>query len=143
VLALQMDGVSDKTSGMAGAKDDARLRTASLTIDDTGLLAKLLPAWAKEEGVPPEELVQTALTGMAAFAAQQGPDTLKSLDAVASFIADWKAPKGPLALGLKPAKTAGLSDLDKVAMPDALTTEFGFTATYPGTRPGAAKAGPK
>ena len=74
VLSLQMDGVSDKTSAMAGAKDDARLRTASLTIDDTGLLSKLLPAWAKEEGVPPEELVQTALTGMAAFAAQQGPD---------------------------------------------------------------------
>jgi hypothetical protein len=143
VLSLQMDGVSDKTSGMADAKDDARLRTASLTIDDTGLLAKLLPAWAKEEGVPPEELVQTALTGMAAFAAQQGADTLKSLDAVASFIADWKAPKGPLVLGLKPAKTAGLSDLDKVAMPDALTTEFGFTATYPGTKAGAAKAGGK
>ena len=126
---------------MAGAKDDARLRTASLTVDDTGLLAKLLPAWAKEEGVQPEELVQTALTGLAAFAAQQGPDTLKSLDAVASFIADWKAPKGPLVLGLKPAKTAGLSDLDKVALPDALTTEFGFTATYPGTKAGAAKAG--
>jgi hypothetical protein len=143
VLSLQMDGVSDKTSGMAGAKDDARLRSASLTIDDTGLLAKLLPAWAKEEGVPPEELVQTALTGMAAFAAQQGADTLKSLDAVASFIADWKSPKGPLVLGLKPAKTAGLSDLDKVAMPDALTTEFGFTATYPGTKAGAAKAGGK
>ncbi|MPZ33710.1 MAG: hypothetical protein GEV13_22430 [Rhodospirillales bacterium] len=140
-LSLAMDGVSDKTSDMAGAKDDARLRSASLTVDDTGLLAKLLPAWAQEEGVEPEELVQTALTGLAAFAAQQGPDTLKSLDAVASFITDWKAPKGPLVLGLKPAKTAGLSDLDKVAMPDALTTEFGFTATYPGTKAGAAKAG--
>ncbi len=138
-LSLAVDGVSD----MAGAKDDARLRTASLTVDDTGLLSKLLPAWAKEEGAKPEELVQTALTGLAAFAAQQGADTLKQLDAVASFIADWKAPKGPLVLGLKPAKTAGLSDLDKVAMPDALTTEFGFTATYPGTKPGAAKAGSK
>ena len=142
-LSLVMDGISDKTSGMAGAKDDARLRTATLTVDDTGLLAKLLPAWAKEEGVKPEELVNTALTGLAAFAAQQGPDTLKSLDAVASFITDWKAPKGPLVLGLKPAKTAGLSDLDKVALPDALTTEFGFTATYPGTKAGAAKAGAK
>jgi hypothetical protein len=138
-LSLALDGVS----GMAGAKDDARLRTAALTVDDTGLLAKLLPAWAKEEGVQPEELVQTALAGLAAFAAQQGAVTLKSLDAVASFIADWKAPKGPLVLGLKPAKTAGLADLDKVAMPDALTTEFGFTATYPGTKAGAAKAGSK
>lgn len=138
-LSLAMDGVGD----MAGAKDDARLRSASLSVDDTGLLAKLLPAWAKEEGVQPDELVQTALTGLAAFAAQQGADTLKQLDAVASFITDWKAPKGPLVLALKPAKTAGLADLDKVAMPDALTTEFGFTATYPNTKPGAAKAGAK
>ena len=138
-LSLLLDGISD----MAGAKDDARLRSASLTVDDTGLLAKLLPAWAKEEGVQPEELVRTALEGLAGFAAQQGPDTLKSLDAVASFLADWKAPKGPLVLGLKPTKTTGLADLDKVAMPDALTTEFGFTATYPGTKAGAAKAGAK
>lgn len=142
-LSLVVDGISDKTSEVAGAKDDGRLRTASLTIDDTGLLAKLVPAWAKEEGVKPEELVQTALAGIAAFAAQQGPDTLKALDAVASFIGDWQAPKGPLVLGLKPAKTAGLSDLDKVALPDALTTEFGFTATYSGTKEGAATAGPK
>lgn len=139
-LSLVIDGISDK-NGVAGAKDDGRLRTASLTIDDSGLLAKLLPAWAKEEGVKPEELVQTGLAAIAAFAEPQGPDTLKALDAVASFIADWKAPKGPLMLGLKPAKTAGLADLDKVAMPDALTTEFGFTATYPGTKAGTAKAG--
>jgi hypothetical protein len=46
-------------------------------------------------------------------------------------------------LGLKPAKTAGLADLDKIMMPNALTTEFGFSATYPGTKPGAAKAGAK
>ena len=46
-------------------------------------------------------------------------------------------------LGLKPAKTAGLEDLDKIMVPDALSTLFGFTATYPGTRSGAAKAGSK
>jgi hypothetical protein len=140
-LSMVLDGISDKASGMAGAKDDGRLRTASLTIDDTGLLAKLLPAWAKEEGVKPEELVQTALMAIAGFAEPQGADTLRALDALASFITDWKSPKGPLVLGLKPAKTAGLSDLDKIAMPDALTKEFGFTATYPGTKAGAAKAG--
>jgi len=139
-LSLIMDGISDK-SGMAGAKDDGRLRTASLTVDDSGLLAKLLPAYAKEEGTKPDEIVQSARAAIAAFAEAQGPATLKALDAVASFVADWKAPKGPLALGLKPAKTAGLSDLDKIMMPDALTTVFGFTATYPGTKDGAAKGG--
>ena len=143
-LSLVVENISDKASEVAGAKDDGRLRSASLTVDDTGLLAKLLPAWAKEEGVAPDELVQTALAGIAAFAAQQqSPDTLKALDAVASFLGDWKSPKGPLVLGLKPEKSAGLADLDKVALPDALTKEFGFTATYPGTKEGAAKAGAK
>ncbi|MBM3647869.1 MAG: hypothetical protein FJX11_08770 [Alphaproteobacteria bacterium] len=140
-LSLVVDNVSDKISEVAGTKDDGRLRTAALTLDDTGLLAKLLSAWAKEEGVTPEELVQTALAGLAAFAAQQSPPTLKALDAVASFLVDWKAPKGPLVLAVKPAKTAGLSDLDKIMVPDALTEEFGFDATYPGTRPGTAKTG--
>lgn len=140
VLALVVDGISDK-AGMAGAKDDGRLRTASLTLDDSGLLAKLVPAAAKEQGQKPDEMVKSGLASIAAFAEQQGPDTLKALDAVASFIGDWKAPKGPLTLGLKPAKTAALSDLDKIMMPDALTTVFGFTATYPGTRAGAAKGG--
>jgi hypothetical protein len=140
-LSMVLDGISDKTSGAVAAKDDGRLRTASLTIDDSGLLAKLLAAWAKEEGIKPEELVQTAQLAIAGFAEAQGQDTLKALDAVASFVRDWKAPKGPLVLGLKPAKTAGLADLDKVATPDALTTEFGFTATYPATTAGAAKAG--
>src|SRR5258707_7747724 len=139
-LALVVDGISDK-SGMAGAKDDGRLRSASLSIDDSGLLAKLLPAYAKEEGTKPDEVVQSLQAAIGAFAVQQGPATLKALDAVASFIADWKAPKGPLALGLKAEKTAGLAALDKVMMPDALTTIFGFTATYSRPKEGAAKAG--
>lgn len=139
-LALVMDGISDK-AGVAGAKDDGRLRTASLTIDDSGLLAKLAPALAREEGIKPDEMVQAMLAALSVYAEQQGPATLKALDAVASFVADWKAPKGPLGLGLRPAKTAALSDLDKIMMPDALTTVFGFSATYPGTKAGAAKGG--
>jgi hypothetical protein len=137
-LALVVDGISDKSSAM----DDGKLRTASLTIDDSGLIAKVLPAMAKEEGIKAQELVDTALGALQGFATIQGPPTLKALDAVASFVADWKSPKGPLALGLKPTKTAGLEDLDKVMKPNALVELFGFSATYPGTKPGAAKAGP-
>lgn len=137
-LALVVDGISDKSSAL----DDGKLRTASLTIDDQGLIAKVLPAAAKEQGIKPQELVDTALGALAGFAAAQGAPTLKALDAVASFFADWKAPGGPLALGLKPAKTAGMDDLDKIMEPNALVDVFGFTATYPATKPGAAKAGP-
>jgi hypothetical protein len=134
--------ISDK-SDMGSAKDDGRLRTASLTLDDKELLGKLVPAFAKEEGATAAELVGGALDALAGFAQMQTGETLKALDAVSSFLLDWKAPKGPLVLGLKPTKTAGLDDLDKIAVPDALSTIFGFTATYPATRAGAAKAGSK
>jgi len=141
-LSMILDGVSDKTD-MGSAKDDARLRSASLTIDDKQLFAKLVPAAAKEEGITADELITTALDALGAFAQAQSGETLKALDAVVSFIADWKAPKGALVLGLKPAKTAGLDDIDKIMEPNALSTIFGFTATYPGTRAGAAQAGSK
>ncbi len=137
-LALVVDGIGDKSSAM----DDGKLRTASLTVEDTGLLAKMLPAMAKEEKTEAKEMVDTALLMIAGFASIQGPPTLQMLDAVSSFVGDWKAPKGPLLLGLKPATKAGLEDLDKIMKPNALVDLFGFSATYPGTRPGAAKAGP-
>ena len=139
-LSMIVDGVSDDTD-MDTAKDEGRLRSASLTIDDRQLLDKLVPALASEEGMKPEELITTALDALAGFAQAQTGETLKALDAIASFVGDWKAPKGPLVLGLKPTKTAGLEDLDKIMVPDALSTLFGFTATYPGARSGAAKAG--
>jgi hypothetical protein len=141
-LSMIVDGVSDDTD-MDTAKDEGRLRSASLTIDDKQLLDKLVPALASEEGIKPGELITTALDALAGFAQAQTGETLKALDALASFVGDWKAPRGPLVLGLKPAKTAGLGDLDKIMVPDALSTLFGFTATYPGTRSGAAKSGSK
>lgn len=141
-LTLVIDGVSEKSSEMAGAKDDGKLRTATLTLDDKGLIGRLLPAIAKEQGQSAEAFVAFALVSIAAFCEGQGPETLKALDAVASFVADWQAPKGALVIGLKPTKTAGLADFDKVMEPNALVDIFGLSASYPGIRDGAAKAGP-
>ena len=141
-LSLIIDGVSGKSSEAADAKDTGRLRTASLTLDDHGLLAKLLPAVAKAQGQNAEALTAIALVSISAFCEGQGPSTLKALDSVASFVGDWQAPKGPLVLALAPAKTAAVADLDKLMEPNALVDIFGLTATYPGTRDGAAKAGP-
>jgi hypothetical protein len=141
-LALVIDGVSDKSSEVGGARDDGRLRSASLTVDDKGLIAKLLPAIAKEQGETAEAFVALALVSIAAFCDGQGVPTVKALDAVASFVGDWKEPKGALVIGLKPTKRAAIADLDKVMEPDALVDIFGLSASYPGTRDGAAKAGP-
>jgi hypothetical protein len=140
-LSLVIDGVSDKASEATDARDNGRLRTASLTVDDHGLLAKLLPAVAKEQGQNAEALTALALISIAAFTEGQGVPTLKALDSVASFIGDWQAPKGPLVLALAPARNASMADLDKVMQPNALVDIFGLSASYPGTHDGAAKAG--
>jgi hypothetical protein len=140
-LAFVLDGISEKMSQAAGAKDDGRLRTGSLDLDDTGLLAKVLPAVAQMQGSTPEALVAMAVTPIAAFTANQGKPTLAALDSIVSFILDWKKPNGPIKISIKPAKTASLNDLDKIAQPNALVDLFGLSVEYAGTRAGAASGG--
>jgi len=140
-LAMILDGIDDKTSQVATAKDDGRLRTATLEIVDSGLLAKVMPAVAKEQGTTAEALVAMSVGPIAAFATGQGSPTLKALDGVVSFITDWKQPKGPIKISITPAKTAGMADLEKVMEPNGLTTVLGLTVDYAGTRAGAATGG--
>lgn len=138
--AVIVDGISDKASQVQGAKDDGRLRTAALEFDDSGLLAKLLPAIAKEVGLAVEPLIMLTTAQLASFAQGQGPETARALDAIISFVGDWKQPKGPIRISIKPAQTAGFADLEKITLPNALTDVFGLTVEYAGTRPGAAAA---
>ena len=137
-LSLVLDGVSEKASKLDSAKDDVRLRTSSLVYDDSGLLAKLLPAMAKQDGTTPDVWVAMALASIGGFANGQDATTMKSFDAVASFITDWKTPKGPLRITVNPPKTTGLDDFAKIAQPNALTEVFGVSVAYAGTRAGAA-----
>ena len=141
-LNLVIEGISEKSSEVADAMDDGRVRAASLTIDDSGLLAKLLPPLAQDQGQTAEGIVGVALVTLAAFCEGQGPATLRALDAIASFIGDWKSPKGTLMINLEPVKTAAISDIDRIMEPNALIDIFGLSTSYPATREGAAKAGP-
>ncbi len=140
-LALVLEGINDKSSQIAGTQSDGRLRTATLEFDDAGLLAKVLPAVAKAQGTTPEAMVAMTTVPVAAFTAGQGPATLKALDSVVSFLLDWKKPNGPIRITVRPAKTAGFDDLDKVMEPNALTEIFGLSVEYAGTRAGAAGGG--
>jgi hypothetical protein len=138
-VSLVMEGVSDKSGEMmTGAKDNSRLRTASLQFSDTGLLAQLLPAVAKQQGSAPEALIAMVVAPLGAFGANQGPETVRALDAVASFAGDWKKPQGPIKISVTPATSASMADLDKINQPNALSSIFGLKVDYAGTRTGAA-----
>lgn len=137
-LSMILDGVSDKASEAAGAKDTASLRSASLVYTDVGLLSQLVPAVAKQQGMAADAMIAMAVAPIGAFAANKGPGTVKALDGIASFIADWKKPKGPITISVAPAKSASINDLDKIEQPNALTDIFGLKVEYAGTRAGAA-----
>ena len=83
-----------------------------------------------------------ALVSLAAFCEGQGPATLKALDAIASFIGDWKSPKGTLVIDLEPAKTAALSDIDKIMEPNALIDIFGLSDQLSGHPRGSGESRP-
>jgi len=137
-LSLVIDGVSDKADEVEDAKESGRLRSASLTIDDKGLLAQLLVAGAKSQGNKPEDLVALGLLTLSSLTGQQDAESMKAFDAVASFVGDWRAPKGPITITVKPAKGASFADVGGLMMPNALREVLGLTVTYVGTRAGAA-----
>jgi hypothetical protein len=141
-LSLVLEGVSDKKRDVDGAKDDARLRAVSLTVDDSGLIAKILPPIAQLQGNSADGLVALALIMLQGIAEAQSPDAAKLLDPLASFVGDWKAPQGPITVTMKPAKAISFTEIDANQDPRALLDALGLAATYSGTRQGAAKAGP-
>lgn len=141
-LSGVIEGVDDRSDDLDAAQDKARLRAGSITFEDTGgFLARLLPAMAKEEKTTPDAWVSLATAAIKGFAVGQGPATQKVLDTLVSFVSDWKAPRGPLTITVKPAATAGVADLARIAMPNALTDVFGVSASYAGTREGASAGG--
>ena len=139
-LSMTLEGVSDKASETSGAKDNTRLRVATLDYADSGLLSQLLPAVAKQQGLPVDAMIAMATAPIGAFAAGKSADTVKALDALASFVADWKKPQGPLRVSVKPSKSASFADFDKIEEPNALSDIFGLRIDYAGTRAGATGA---
>jgi hypothetical protein len=141
-LSLILDGVSDKADDVEDTKDSGRLQSASITIDDKGLVAQLVEAAAKSQGNKPDDLAALGLLTIASLAGQQDAESMKAFDAMASFLADWHAPKGPITITVKPAKGASFADVGGLMMPNALREVLGLKVTYAGTRAGAATSGP-
>ncbi len=135
---LAIAGFSD----VASARQNAYLESGTIVLEDKGFMAKVLETFARGRGNTPEGLVALSLITLSGIASQQRPETVRALDAIASFIADWKAPKGPLTIGLKGPRGTNVDGLGALLEADALYKILGLSASYAGTRPGAALAGP-
>jgi len=134
-LSMVLDGVNPEAVDTAA--NDATLRTATLVYDDRSLLGKVLPAAAKMQGADAEGMVKMAKAGLDGVRAGQGPAALAVLDALASYVEDYKQPKGALKITLTPTAKTSVAALGDFKDPDEAIKVLGLAVSYPGTRPQA------
>jgi hypothetical protein len=134
-FSMVLDGVNPEA--VDNAANDATLRTASLVYEDHSLLGKTVPAAAKMQGADADGLIKMAKAGLDGLRAGQGPQALAVLDALASYVEDYKQPKGALRITLTPTTKTSVASLGDLKDPDEAIKALGLVVSYPGTRPQA------
>ncbi|HEV8678784.1 MAG TPA: hypothetical protein VGQ90_05360 [Stellaceae bacterium] len=142
-FAIVIEGVSaESVEKPDAAMNDATLRSASLVFEDRSLLGKVLPAAAKMQDIDPAALIGMAKMMLGGLRDGQGPATLAVLDAIGSFIEDYRAPKGPLKLALDPPGKTTAAAVMGMQTPDEAFKALGLKVSYAGSRPQAPAAKP-
>ncbi len=134
-VSMILDGVSaESVDNPETAMNDATLRSATLLFEDRSLLGKVVPAGAKMQGSDPAALVAMGKAMLDGVRAGQGTATLAVLDALGSFLDDYKQPKGPLRLTLNPPGKTSAAELSGMTNPDDAIKALGLVVSYAGTR---------
>ena len=134
-LSLVLDGVDADSPKKDGAMDDAVLRSAKFTFEDRSILGKLVPAIAKMQGSDAAATIAMAKMMLEGVRTGQGQATQAAFDALASFLDDYKKPKGPLTVTLKPDKKFSGADLKNASGADDVIKALGLAVNYAGTVP--------
>jgi hypothetical protein len=142
-VTMILDGVSPDSAGKPEeAMNDASLRSASIVYDDHSLLGKAVPAAATLQGADPAALVTTATTTLGAMRIASGPETQAVIDAMSSYVVDYKQPKGPLRVTLNPPGKVSAAALSAASNPEDVIKALGIAVSYAGTvaKPASASA---
>jgi hypothetical protein len=134
-VSFILDGVEGDPAQRDKDMDNAELRTASLTFEDRSMLGKLVPAIAKMQGSDAAATVAMAKMMLEGARSGQGQATQAAFDALASFLDDYKKPKGPLTVTLKPDGKLSGASLKNAAGPDDVIKALGLAVSYAGTVP--------
>jgi hypothetical protein len=132
-LSLVLDGVNPDLAGKPdAAMNDVALRTATLTFEDHSLLSKVVPAAAKLQGTDVNAIMTRAKTMLDGIRAGQSGATLAVLDALGSYLDDYKHPKGPLRITVNPPNKASAAALSDIKTPDDAVKALGLFVNYGG-----------
>jgi hypothetical protein len=94
------------------------------------------------QGTDADSLVKLGHAMLDGMRAGQGPETLAVMDAIGSYMDDYKQPKGPLKITLNPSSKTTAASLENIKSPDEAIKVLGLVVSYAGTRPGAPPAAP-
>ena len=133
--SLILDGVEGDPAKRDQDMDNAVLRSASLTFEDRSMLGKIVPAIAKMQGSDAAATIAMAQMMLEGVRGGQGEATQAAFDALASFLDDYKKPKGPLTVTLKPEGKLSGADLKNAAGSDEVIKALGLAVSYAGTVP--------
>jgi hypothetical protein len=132
VLALTIDGVTPDAIDAPSNAGAASLRSASLTIDDASLMARLIRALAEDEGVSPEQQADTLVRTVLMMVGGDGPVTQAAAQTVAAFLRDWQRPRGPLSITLRPGGGVTFAELGAITKAEDAMKALGLVVTYAG-----------
>lgn len=130
-----LEGVEGDPAKRDKDMDNATLRSANVTFEDKSMLGKIVPAIAKMQGGDPDVTIGMAKMMLEGARAGQGQATQAAFDALASFLDDYKKPKGPLTVTLKPDGKLSGASLKNAAGPDDVIKALGLAVSYAGTVP--------
>lgn len=131
-LALALDGIDPDDRDAAAS---ASLRTASLVFEDRSLLGAALPTAARAHDIDPEKIARLAEAMIDSVRPGQGEAVTAVLDALASYVDDYRHPRGPLRITLNPPDKLPLPALAAIQDPEEAIKRLGLTVSYAGTRP--------
>jgi len=114
------------------------LRSAKLFFDDQSLAAEAVATAADRAGKSREALIAEWLGVLKLFSLGRDTATVSALDALASFLTDYRRPAGPIQITAAPARPVPISVLQTLWLAPDAATAAGLSVSYPGTRRGAA-----
>jgi hypothetical protein len=128
-LSTVLDGIDPNAADPVAS---ASLRTASLVYEDRSLLGAALPAAARARGVDPEKLAKLAEDMLDSLRPGQGVAATAVLDTLASYVGDFRHPKGPLRITLNPPDKIPLTGFVEIKDPEDAIRMLGLAVSYPG-----------
>ena len=138
---LNLEAVFDKVPSLRDPRlpnATVAIRSLRLVYEDQSGLRQVLHGVGQRNGKSEEAISREWLTTLGVASSGKGQRTQPVADALASFLLDYRQPKGPITVTMRPPQPTSFGTmLGLLFLPDPAQL-LGASATYPGTRPGAA-----